>query len=89
VIGVHGRVHGHHGALDRRELALQQDPVEPDADDGRRRMVAQRRAAGEVHLLGTRHAHAYVAVPVGGNRAAGHDAPGDVDHLVGQVLIHG
>ena len=34
VIGVHGRMHGDHGALNGRQVALEQGPVQPHAHDG-------------------------------------------------------
>ena len=33
MILVEGGVHGHHGTLDGRQLALEERPVEGDADD--------------------------------------------------------
>jgi hypothetical protein len=40
-IGVHGGVHGDDGALDRRQVTLQQGAVQPDPDDGGGRVAAQ------------------------------------------------
>ena len=89
VIDVHGRVHGDDRALDRWQLPFQEGAVEAHADDGRRRVIAQRRGRREVHLLGARQPEAHVAVAVGRDRPAGDDPPGCVDHLGDQVLVHG
>jgi hypothetical protein len=51
-------------------------------------MIAQRRARGEVHLLGPGHPDADVAVPVRGDGPAGNHTPGNVNNLTGQVLVH-
>ncbi len=88
VVGVHGCVHGDHGALDRRQVTFQERPVQSYPHDCGDRMIAQGRARGEVHLLGPGHPHADVAVSVRGDGPAGNHTLGNVNNLTGQVLVH-
>jgi len=87
-VGVHRRVHGDHRALDRRQVTFQQDPVEAYPHYCGRGMVPQGRTRRKVHLLGSGHPEAHVAVAIRGDRPAGHHPLGHIDHLVDQVLVH-
>ncbi len=88
VVGVHGRVHGDHGALDGRQLTFQQCSVQPDPYHRSGRVVTQRGARGEVHLGCSGDAQADVSVPVGRDRPAGHDPLGGVYDVVDRALVH-
>jgi len=81
-------VHRDDGALDGRELALSQGPVQSDPDHAGGRQSAQRWRGGEVHLIRIGHANAHVAVSVGGDRPAGDHLRGGIDDLVDEGLIH-
>ncbi len=88
LVGIHRGVHIDDGALNWRQLALAEDPVEADPDDRFGGMVAKRRAAGEVHLVFPRHSQADVPVRVRRDRPACDDAPGDLDDLVDHFAVH-
>ena len=88
MVGVHGRVHGDHRALDRRQFTFQQRSIQPDPDHRSGRVVTQRRACREVHLRRSGDAQADVPVPVRRDRPAGHDPLGGIDDVVDQVLVH-
>ena len=88
MVGVHRGVHGDHGALDRRQVALKQRPIQPYPHHHGGWVVAQGGARGEIHLLGPWDANTDIAVPVRGDRAAGDHPLSDVGNLAGQLRVH-